>query len=112
MCVVVSINVGLPRNVEWQGKSVRTAIWKQPVHGRALGRIGGNSHAKANSRSYKHIRATAFQATCTIKSSFPAASRDRHRTSPLCVPKTSSGDDFGFRKQIPVPAPNFPVPPK
>ena len=30
----------------------------------------------------------------------------------LCVPKTSSGDDFGFRKQIPVPAPNFSVPPK
>ena len=38
MCVVVSINVGLPRNVEWQGKSVRTAIWKQPVHGRVLAR--------------------------------------------------------------------------
>jgi hypothetical protein len=33
-----------------------------------------------NSRSYKHIRATAFQETCTIKSSFPAPSRGR-----LCV---------------------------
>jgi len=30
---VVSVNVGLPRTVEWQGKSVRTAIFKSPVEG-------------------------------------------------------------------------------
>jgi ferredoxin-NADP reductase/MOSC domain-containing protein YiiM len=36
MDVVVSVNVGLPRNVEWQGKTVRTAIWKQPVAGRVF----------------------------------------------------------------------------
>ncbi len=30
---VVSVNVGLPRTVEWQGKSVRTAIFKSPVDG-------------------------------------------------------------------------------
>jgi ferredoxin-NADP reductase/MOSC domain-containing protein YiiM len=34
MGVVVSVNVGLPRDVEWRGKTVRTAIWKQPVHER------------------------------------------------------------------------------
>jgi ferredoxin-NADP reductase/MOSC domain-containing protein YiiM len=31
---VVSVNVGLPRSVAWQGRTVRTAIWKQPVTGR------------------------------------------------------------------------------
>jgi ferredoxin-NADP reductase/MOSC domain-containing protein YiiM len=31
---VLSVNVGLPRDVEWQGRTVRTAIWKQPVEGR------------------------------------------------------------------------------
>src|SRR6266849_9027002 len=31
---VVSINAGLPREVEWRGKSVRTSIFKQPVAGR------------------------------------------------------------------------------
>jgi MOSC domain-containing protein YiiM len=30
---VVSINVGLPRDVRWQGKLVRTSIWKDPVAG-------------------------------------------------------------------------------
>ncbi len=36
MAVVVSVNVGLPREVEWQGKTVRTAIWKYPVTGRVF----------------------------------------------------------------------------
>ena len=31
---VVSVNVGLPRTVEHQGKAVTTAIWKRPVSGR------------------------------------------------------------------------------
>ena len=31
---VVSINVGLPREVEWGGKTVRTSIFKEPVAGR------------------------------------------------------------------------------
>jgi ferredoxin-NADP reductase/MOSC domain-containing protein YiiM/ferredoxin len=30
---LVSLNVGGPREVEWQGKTVRTAIWKEPVDG-------------------------------------------------------------------------------
>jgi ferredoxin-NADP reductase/MOSC domain-containing protein YiiM len=32
------VNVGLPRDVEWQGKTVRTAIWKRPVPGRVMSR--------------------------------------------------------------------------
>ncbi|MEI9986303.1 MAG: MOSC and FAD-binding oxidoreductase domain-containing protein [Aliidongia sp.] len=38
MGVVVSVNVGLPREVEWRGKTVRTGIWKQPVQGRVFAR--------------------------------------------------------------------------
>ena len=38
MGVVVSVNVGLPRDVAWQGRTVRTAIWKQPVTGRIFAR--------------------------------------------------------------------------
>jgi MOSC domain-containing protein YiiM len=30
---VLSVNVGLPREVIWRGKPVTTAIWKQPVAG-------------------------------------------------------------------------------
>jgi MOSC domain-containing protein YiiM len=31
---VVSVNVGRPRTVDWHGRVVTTAIWKQPVGGR------------------------------------------------------------------------------
>ena len=31
---VVSVNLGLPREVQWKGKTVSTAIFKTPVSGR------------------------------------------------------------------------------
>src|SRR5689334_1918614 len=34
MATVVSVNVGRPRTTEWQGRKVRSAIWKEPVAGR------------------------------------------------------------------------------
>ncbi len=34
MARLLSINVGLPRDVAWRGEKVHTAIWKQPVQGR------------------------------------------------------------------------------
>ena len=33
---LLSVNVGLPRDVTWNGKTVRTAIWKNPVAGRQM----------------------------------------------------------------------------
>jgi ferredoxin-NADP reductase/MOSC domain-containing protein YiiM len=36
MPVLVSVNVGLPKNVPWQGKTVYTGVWKHPVHGPAM----------------------------------------------------------------------------
>ena len=33
---LLSVNVGLPRDVTWNGKTVRTAIWKSPVTGRRI----------------------------------------------------------------------------
>src|SRR5271170_5173822 len=33
---LLSVNVGLPRDVAWNGKTVRTAIWKSPVAGRRM----------------------------------------------------------------------------
>ena len=34
--VLVSVNVGLPKNVPWQGKTVYTGVWKHPVPGPAM----------------------------------------------------------------------------
>jgi len=33
---LVSVNVGLPREIGWRGKTVRTGIWKSPVVGRVI----------------------------------------------------------------------------
>jgi ferredoxin-NADP reductase/MOSC domain-containing protein YiiM len=38
MSRLVSVNVGLPREIEWQGKVVRTAIWKHSVTHRVFAR--------------------------------------------------------------------------
>src|SRR5277367_4054967 len=33
---LVSVNVGLPRDITWFGKTVHTGIWKRPVPGRVI----------------------------------------------------------------------------
>jgi ferredoxin-NADP reductase/MOSC domain-containing protein YiiM len=35
---LLSVNVGLPRDIEWKGRTVHTGIWKDPVRGRC--RVG------------------------------------------------------------------------
>jgi ferredoxin-NADP reductase/MOSC domain-containing protein YiiM len=40
MARLLSVNVGLPRDIEWNGRTVRTAVWKDPVRGRCrVGRL-------------------------------------------------------------------------
>lgn len=34
MARLLSVNVGLPRDIEWHGRTVHTGIWKSPVQGR------------------------------------------------------------------------------
>ena len=36
--VLLSVNVGMPKNVPWQGKTVFTGAWKHPVRGPAMAR--------------------------------------------------------------------------
>lgn len=46
---LVSVNCGLPRTVEWHGRSVTTAIYKEPVNGRvALGKINLDGDRQAD----------------------------------------------------------------
>ncbi|MFD7996057.1 MOSC domain-containing protein [Streptomyces mexicanus] len=33
MATLLSVNVGTPKDVPWQGRTVRTGAWKSPVHG-------------------------------------------------------------------------------
>src|SRR5262249_41434392 len=36
--VLLSVNVGMPGNVPWQGKTVYTGVWKHPVNGPVMAR--------------------------------------------------------------------------
>lgn len=33
MARLISVNVGMPRDIEWEGRTVHTAVWKRPVQG-------------------------------------------------------------------------------
>ena len=35
---LLSVNVGMPRGVAWQGRTVHTGVWKYPVHGPVMAR--------------------------------------------------------------------------
>src|SRR5271170_3886163 len=40
MAQLLSVNVGLPRDIDWKGRTVHTGIWKEPVHNRCwVGRL-------------------------------------------------------------------------
>ena len=48
MARLLSVNVGLPQDVTWNGRTVRTAVWKSPVAGRRMVRkldIDGDAQA-------------------------------------------------------------------
>ena len=36
MARLLSVNVGMPRDIEWRGRTVHTGIWKAPVQGRRM----------------------------------------------------------------------------
>jgi hypothetical protein len=41
MLTLLSVNVGLPGDVAWEGRTVHTGIWKSPVPGPRMARRAG-----------------------------------------------------------------------
>jgi MOSC domain-containing protein YiiM len=87
---LVSVNVGLPREVTWKGKQVSTAIFKEPVQGRVLLRtlnLEGDRQADLSVHGGADKRSTSIQlsimttggASCQVEISPGAASA---KTSP------------------------------
>ena len=57
MARLLSVNVGLPREVTWQGKTVRTSVWKSPVTGRRMVRkldIDGDAQRLRARRGFRN----------------------------------------------------------
>ena len=61
---LLSLNVGQPREVEWQGKTVRTAVWKHPVEGPRMVRkvnIDGDDQADRKAHGGEHRAVFVYQ---------------------------------------------------
>ena len=61
---LVSVNVGLPRDVIWNGKTVRTSVWKSPVDGRRMVRkldIDGDAQADLAGHGGEHRAVFVYQ---------------------------------------------------
>jgi ferredoxin-NADP reductase/MOSC domain-containing protein YiiM len=64
MAQLLSVNVGLPRDIEWKGKSVYTAVWKNAVHGRRkVGRlnIDGDGQGDLQGHGGEHRAVLVYQ---------------------------------------------------
>ncbi len=61
---LLSLNVGGPRDVPWQGRTVRTAIWKAPVDGPRMVRrinIDGDDQADRRAHGGEHRAVFVYQ---------------------------------------------------
>lgn len=61
---LVSVNVGGPRDVAWEGRTVRTAIWKEPVEGPRMVRrlnVDGDDQADRAAHGGEHRAVFVYQ---------------------------------------------------
>jgi ferredoxin-NADP reductase/MOSC domain-containing protein YiiM/ferredoxin len=64
MASLLSVNVGLPRDVTWNGKTVRTSVWKSSVDGRRMVRklnIQGDAQADLAGHGGEHRAVFVYQ---------------------------------------------------
>jgi ferredoxin-NADP reductase/MOSC domain-containing protein YiiM len=64
MARLLSVNVGLPREIAWRGKTVYTSVWKEPVRGRRLVRrlnIDGDAQGDLAGHGGEHRAVFVYQ---------------------------------------------------
>jgi ferredoxin-NADP reductase/MOSC domain-containing protein YiiM len=64
MAQLLSVNVGLPRNISWQGKRVFTSVWKEPVQGSRMVRrlnVDGDGQGDLSGHGGEHRAVLVYQ---------------------------------------------------
>ena len=64
MAKLLSVNVGLPREIPWRGKIVYTSVWKEPVLGRRLVRqrnVDGDAQGDLKGHGGEHRAVFVYQ---------------------------------------------------
>jgi MOSC domain-containing protein YiiM len=85
MARLLSVNVGLPRDIAWRGRTVHTGIWKNPVLGRCRagrlnlagdgqGDLGGHgTDSSARTSRSRACPTIPFASATVIKSAAPCS---------------------------------------
>jgi MOSC domain-containing protein YiiM/ferredoxin-NADP reductase/ferredoxin len=64
MATLISVNVGLPKDVPWQGQVIRTGVWKAPIAGRVMVRrlnIDGDGQGDLAGHGGEHRAVMVYQ---------------------------------------------------
>ena len=64
MGTLVAVNVGLPRDVAWRGRTVHTGVWKEPVDGPRMVRplnIDGDGQGDLAGHGGEHRAVLVYQ---------------------------------------------------
>jgi ferredoxin-NADP reductase/MOSC domain-containing protein YiiM len=64
MARLLSVNVGLPRDVSWRGEQVFTSVWKEPVQGRRMARrlnVDGDGQGDLSGHGGEHRAVLVYQ---------------------------------------------------
>jgi len=67
MAHLLSVNMALPQAVTWQGKTVRTGVWKMPVEGAHMVRrlnIDGDGQGDLAGHGGEHRTVLVYQIDC------------------------------------------------
>ena len=101
---LLSVNVGGPRQVAWEGKTVRSAIWKESVEGPRMVRrmnIDGDDQADRVAHGGEHRAVFVYQSAPTVTgnassdaTTSPTASSARTSPSTGCDDEVHIGDRY------------------
>lgn len=61
---LLALNVRMPRDISWQGRTVHTGIWKHPVEGARMVRrlnIDGDGQGDLNAHGGEHRAVYVYQ---------------------------------------------------
>jgi MOSC domain-containing protein YiiM len=67
MARLLSVNVGLPKDIAWRGRTVHTAIWKRAVAGRRMARrlnLDGDGQGDLAGHGGEHRAVFVYQIEC------------------------------------------------
>ena len=63
---LLSVNVGLPRDITWRGQTVHTGVWKDPVQGRRIVRrlnVEGDGQGDLAGHGVRTVRSWFIRST-------------------------------------------------